>query len=260
MLNNEDLKIPFNGKNLYIEMSSHEFLDCLSYYITQKKMKTKLYRQLVHMQKKFEGAKEKNLSEYTSEVLYYHLPLEKYRYYSQNAFSKRMMDIYTRSQLVEVYLIMEILGISDPFYISFLDNEKKKLFGGIMNSGIDLWTKLRLYFNIEGLERSDIYELIDITYAKYKSYFYEGKNSMDYYCQLLEKIGAKLTCFVPEELLIGVKKTRYEQYRRYYIDDMSSEKATIKNNVSLYSMQKALDYAFQLALEKDGGNGYFDIK
>ncbi len=40
-MNNGNLKINFNGKNQYIEMSCHEFLDCLSYYISQNKIKTK---------------------------------------------------------------------------------------------------------------------------------------------------------------------------------------------------------------------------
>ena len=251
-MNNGNLKINFNGKNQYIEMSCHEFLDCLSYYISQNKIKTKIFEQLIETKKEFLSQETEKINEFSSGTLYYHLPIQEYHYYSKNACLKRLQDIYNRCPLIEIYLIMNLLGIRDPFFISFLDERKQQLYGGLMNgTNLDLWTKLRIYFDVEGFPRLNLYKFLGITYSKYQSYFLYGKKDMEYYRSLIEdKLDAKLSCFVPEELLIGSAKQKYENYGLYYIED-TMQKLSVKNNVSLYNMRRVLDYAFQLAIDKE---------
>ena len=72
-MNNGNLKINFNGKNQYIEMSCHEFLDCLSYYISQNKIKTKIFEQLIETKKEFLSQETEKINEFSSGTLYYPL-------------------------------------------------------------------------------------------------------------------------------------------------------------------------------------------
>lgn len=253
MNKNEDIMIKYNEKKQYVEMTCQEFANCLADYFSFKGRKLTLYNQV---KAEYDNIKKKNKMEivsYDPGEIYYHLPVDSYDIYGNNAFNKRTQDIYQNCYLLEIYLIMHVIGLNDPFYIEFMDEKKQKIYNTLLNGiGFDLWTRIRLYFDAENIQMKEVKNKFDLSHMQLRSLLNFGKKSLMYYELFLYKLGAKLTCHVPEELLSGQSELICKDRPRFTKKDtINNFNRSQKGDLSLDNMKRIFDYAYQLAKEKD---------
>ena len=242
------------GKKYYYKLSSDQFLKCLTEYVLKKYTRIELYNLL---QQKIISDKKMNIEDgFNSNIIYYHRSLETYNIGKIGAFRRRIGNDLKSSPLCEVYLIMELIDLKNVFYVKFKNKDKQNIYNGLMNeTNLDLWTKLRMYFEAEDIPRNKIKELLTITnYVTYRKVFKCGQYKLSYYEKVFNIIGAKLTCMLPENMVLDEYKNKAPYIVNETNDIINYElPAELEDSYILAQdqLQRLFDYAYKKIKEEN---------
>lgn len=235
-------------REIYYELSCSEFLICLTTYIKKNYTLEDFYKQL--NLKSTEGLmsipKFEN-DHYDINKIYYHRPYECYEVGKIGGIKRKLSQNMIATPLCQIYLIMDVIGLKDPFHLQFYNNEKHNLYNLLMNeTDFNLWTKFNIFLQIEGIKIESIKNIIGITNHKtYRNTFITGKTKLTLYESIFDTFGAKLTCIIPENMVLDKYKDCAPRITKEKKINVAPDDYIIEPN----QLKRLFDYAYEKVKE-----------
>ena len=105
----------------------------------------------------------------------------------------------------------------------------------------DLWTKLNIYLQIEGITIESIKNILSYTnHRSYRNTFITGKTKLSLYENIFDIFGAKLTCIIPEDMVLK----KYKDYAHRIIKEEKSNEVPDNYVIEPNQLKRLFDYAY----------------
>ncbi len=231
-------------KNVYYELSCNEFLICLTKYIKKKYTLENFFKQLnIKSTEKLTSIPKFENNYYDVNKIHYHRPHECYEVGKISGIQRKLSQNMVATPLCQIYLIMDVIGLKDPFHVKFYNKEKHNLYNLLMNeTDFDLWTKLNIYLQIEGIKIENIKNILGYTNHKtYRNTFITGKTKLTSYESIFDTFGAKLTCIIPEDMVLD----KYKDYATHITKEEKTNEIPDSYVIEPNQLKRLFDYAYE---------------
>lgn len=230
-------------QKIYYELSCNEFLICLTRYIKENYKLKDFYKQLNLKSKEGLTSIPKFENDYYDvNKIYYHRRSECYEVGKIGGIQRKLTQNMVATPLCQIYLIMDVIGLKDPFHIKFYNNEKHNLYNLFMNeTDFNLWTKLNIFLQIEGITIESIKNILGfVNHRTYRNTFITGKTKLSLYENIFDIFGAKLSCIIPEDMVLD----KYKDYAPRIIKEEKTNETSDSYVLEPDQLKRLFDYAY----------------